>query len=298
MKNTLVIVLFFFLVNGTFGQKFIQGIVFDADSLPLIGATVEEINTINKTFTNVEGRFSLYIQSDTSCVKIAYIGAKDTVLCHLKPDISLRMKMWNDVVDFKPIVCIDIFKPDITSVGLYSGLLHNPFGMTFSNFSKKILKIPVNLNTGVDYKTDFNHNKELRIKVARYQSIRIKPLYLGFAYEYDCKKIDSQSLSFNYQANKFYTTWNLMKSYLFLGYGYSEFENEKHHGILTGVAFNIPKTKNVSISANANYWLNDLEYSVELSKYFSKIPISIAAGYEQLHKYKELNLKLAYQFKY
>ena len=299
MKNTIIVILLILSAGNIFAQKYIQGTVVDSIGEPLIGASVLEENTQNGTITNFEGKFFLYLQKESSCLKFSYIGFKDTVACNLSDTTSLKIKMDMDYRNFEKVcVAIDIITYNTTTVGIYSGLLNNPYGFTFSNFTKSFFHIPIKTTVTLDYRTNLKNNSDFHAGIARYRTLKLKKSYLGFAYDYDCIKINSPNTNLNYWSNKFYATWNFKPNYLFLGYGYSKIDNQNHNGILTGIAFNIPKTKNISILAKADYWFNDWEYSAEISKYFNKIPMSISAGYEQLNKYKELNLKLTYQMKY
>ena len=77
-KTKIIVVLFLFLLSTAttiHAQITIKGIVLsDADGSPMIGATVVEKGTSNGTLTDIDGNFSLAIASESSTIKISYLG--------------------------------------------------------------------------------------------------------------------------------------------------------------------------------------------------------------------------------
>lgn len=54
-------------------QKAVQGMVFDAQREPIIGATVKEKGTNNATVTDLDGAFTLNVKPGTTLV-VSYLG--------------------------------------------------------------------------------------------------------------------------------------------------------------------------------------------------------------------------------
>ena len=54
-------------------QKAVQGKVFDAQKLPVIGATVKEKGTNNATVTDLDGNFKLDVNPGATLV-VSYLG--------------------------------------------------------------------------------------------------------------------------------------------------------------------------------------------------------------------------------
>ena len=75
MKQFLITAFFCtLLITKSFAQNAIRGIVYDKTGSPLIGTTVFETGTENGTLTDIDGSFTLNVNSNS--ITISYIGYK------------------------------------------------------------------------------------------------------------------------------------------------------------------------------------------------------------------------------
>ena len=75
-KQIISLILVFAFSQSVLSQKIsIEGSIYDAeDNSTLIGATIQEQGTSNATTTNIDGKFSIMLNSDTSTLHISYVG--------------------------------------------------------------------------------------------------------------------------------------------------------------------------------------------------------------------------------
>lgn len=152
------IVLIFLLLSikvFCFSQVAVTGKVLNEDNESLIGVTIIEKGTENRTISGDDGSFSLTVESLEAILKVRFAGyltqwlelnGQDSVVVNLKLD------------------CIDCFA-DAQTVTYYTrtGLKHLPFGgqidAAFPTFKK------ATLIGGIAYQTDFENNKWLDTKI-------------------------------------------------------------------------------------------------------------------------------------
>lgn len=80
---------------GGWAQMKVSGTVVDAAGEPLVGATVRETGTNNGRLTDVDGKFSLTLESNTHTLTIRYVGYKTAVV---KPQPLMHVQMEEDNV--------------------------------------------------------------------------------------------------------------------------------------------------------------------------------------------------------
>jgi TonB-linked SusC/RagA family outer membrane protein len=68
------VMLLLFLSAGLFAQKTVTGTVTDDGGVPVIGATVKEVNTDRGTITDLDGKYSLEVTGENSILSFSYIG--------------------------------------------------------------------------------------------------------------------------------------------------------------------------------------------------------------------------------
>jgi len=75
-------IVFLFCIFATIGysQKTISGVLTDASSAPLIGATVMVPGTSTGTITDIDGSFSLSVPNDATELKVSYTGFESMML--------------------------------------------------------------------------------------------------------------------------------------------------------------------------------------------------------------------------
>jgi len=238
--NNILALIFLFLGNHICAQKTVYGLVLDERGDALIGVNILQLSTGAKTITDIDGKFEIQLTSNTSCIKITYIGYKDTVVCNVKDTIISIKLMPNLNFKEKNVVCIDFQYADNIMVGINSDLIHNFYGISLSNFTSYFFNMPLMTVSQFVYSTDFNNNLNLHIGIARFHGKNYKNFHWGVAYDFDKIIINDTKSNLKYYSHKFNTTWNYKTAYLLLGYGYSRINSVFHNGLLAGVAFNIP----------------------------------------------------------
>lgn len=101
-KPMLLLFLFCLVPLGISAQSIVKGIVKDAMGEPIIGATVRVVGAKDGTVTDLDGRFSLQAQPQSS-LRITYVGCEpQTVALQGRTDISVTLQeessTLNDVV--------------------------------------------------------------------------------------------------------------------------------------------------------------------------------------------------------
>ncbi len=96
--------------------KEVKGVVVDASGLPVIGATVAEVGTVNGTMTDIQGQYSLTVTDNNSVVEISFIGYKTVQLVATSAELA-RVTLQEDAMALDELVVIgygSVKKNDMT----------------------------------------------------------------------------------------------------------------------------------------------------------------------------------------
>jgi len=105
IKQILYFFIFFSIAFSSLGQKVVNGIVLDDESLPFPGVNIIELSTDSATISDINGHFSILIPTDTSCLKLSFVGYNDTTVCNLS-DTILSVYLTSDIVALSDgIIC-------------------------------------------------------------------------------------------------------------------------------------------------------------------------------------------------
>ena len=85
--------------------KEVKGVVVDASGLPVIGATVAEVGTVNGTMTDIQGQYALTVKGNDSVVEISFIGYKSVQLVASSAELS-RVTLEEDAMGLDEVVVI------------------------------------------------------------------------------------------------------------------------------------------------------------------------------------------------
>ena len=87
----------------------VKGIVVDPQGEPLIGVTVQEKGTQNKTITNVEGRYALTVKGELPVTLVfSFIGMK-TVSRSISSTDEMRIRLEEDASTIKDVVIVGAY---------------------------------------------------------------------------------------------------------------------------------------------------------------------------------------------
>jgi len=104
MKNFILLLLFFALPSGIYGQtRELSGIVRDENGEPLIGVTVRVKDQTLGTITDVNGRFSFQIPQSTDYLLVSYIGYK-TASIQVRGLAEVNISMEPDFTHLEEVV--------------------------------------------------------------------------------------------------------------------------------------------------------------------------------------------------
>ena len=73
-RLTTFLFLLFCFISYSFSQYTVTGTVMDSDNYPLIGVSIVEANTSNGTVTDIDGKYTLQVESENSILNFNYLG--------------------------------------------------------------------------------------------------------------------------------------------------------------------------------------------------------------------------------
>ena len=85
--------------------KEVKGVVVDASGLPVIGATVAEVGTVNGTMTDIQGQYVLTVKGNDSVVEISFIGFKTKQLVASSAELA-QVTLEEDAMGLDEVVVI------------------------------------------------------------------------------------------------------------------------------------------------------------------------------------------------
>jgi hypothetical protein len=298
MKRLKFILFVLISYSVSFGQKTVNGKLIDENKEPLIGASIYEVGTNLGVISDIDGKFTLTTSKNNSCIRITYIGYKDTIICNSTNSLNLiqlfpATRNVNDSVDW---AIIDRMYVNNLRLGFQSEIIHNPYGVLINNFTPYLFHIPIMTQIKFNYNTNFQNNQHLIFGIGRYKGSKFKKIDFGVSYEFE-KLYLNDNIDFDYLSHKFYFDLKIRDTYYFLGYGHSKISDNFHNGILAGISTTIPKIL-MNIFIKGNYWFDNFEYSIDLSKTIPKTKFMGNIGFKQFDKYKEIRLGLTYGMTY
>ncbi|MBR5464175.1 MAG: TonB-dependent receptor [Alistipes sp.] len=98
------------------GKYEVKGVVVDAAGIPVIGATIIEVGTVNGTTTDIDGQYVLNVKDANSVVSISYIGYK-TVELVAASELLKNLTLEEDLMTLDEVVVIGyggVKKSDMT----------------------------------------------------------------------------------------------------------------------------------------------------------------------------------------
>ena len=87
------------------GSKEVKGVVVDASGLPIIGATVAEVGTLNGTMTDIQGQYALTVKDGNAIVEISFVGYKTVQLVATSSELA-RVTLTEDAMGLDEVVVI------------------------------------------------------------------------------------------------------------------------------------------------------------------------------------------------
>ena len=109
LKSILLVAALLVAVPSVAADAILKGVVLDAQGEPLIGVTVAQQGTQNKTITNLEGRYVLTVKDALPVTLVySYIGMK-TVTKSITSTVEMKIKMQDDATTIKDVVIVGAY---------------------------------------------------------------------------------------------------------------------------------------------------------------------------------------------
>lgn len=90
---------------GAFAQDVITGTVVDSSGEPVIGATIKEGNTNNATVSDLDGKFTIKLNNNSSPLMVSYVGMKNKKV-NLKGKTEVSVVLQDDSNQMNEVVVI------------------------------------------------------------------------------------------------------------------------------------------------------------------------------------------------
>jgi hypothetical protein len=304
ISKQIPLLLFFLLTSSVlFSQINITGVVVDTAGIEIPDVSLHEMYTTNGTTTDISGKFSLTV-SDTALIQFAFIFYKDTIIPANKlsnETVKLELRDDYDDIIFCPVDYAGTF-----SVGYYGDINNLPYGMNLYVFRPQLFRIPVLLFINAYYKTNFESDYDLKLKLTRSDVIKNEKYSLNLGLEYQNRQLNLSD--FNYQVQDYQITFtNSFQNIISFAPGlvYREekrIEQEYHLGYYLSL-FKSFNNIGQTVSVNLTYFGDYSEYSCAI---YQKLSINnwflsrfqIGLIYSGYREYNDFSILFRYVLTY
>ncbi|MBN2756487.1 MAG: carboxypeptidase-like regulatory domain-containing protein [Bacteroidales bacterium] len=294
------IILLIFNNLAVFSQTNISGKITDKDTNEIIGALISEINSQNKTFSDLEGNFNLSV-SDSSLIKISFVGYKDTIIKSADlQDIAVILQQIE--IDDNVLIIDDSHNVNIYALGYYADYKYMPYGISFGYFRPHLLKKLKSAMISSFVKTNFENNYNLNLYFSYFDLIKLRKYSASLGINYNYSKIEINTISADIEdvnlllGNTFYKKFNFWTGVIFRKQNYEVQKSEIGYYFTSNYSFS--KLNNAiysSISVFNNYYEYSFTFTQGLSKTRNNLRnMYILLNFSQYKYYNELNFGLDY----
>jgi len=165
MKIFIIAVFSLFLSININSQVNFSGFVFDSSGEPLPGAFIEDFsNKRNSTVSNITGQFNIQLASESSIIKISFIGYESMVIrIDTANRINYKFKLSESKNKSRNIVVIAP-NPSAIEFGYYGLINSHPIGAHFEYFSRADI-----FQTYLNYANDGLKNNYFEFELGPYR---------------------------------------------------------------------------------------------------------------------------------
>ncbi len=296
MKKSILFILFLLcFCYSVFGQIRVSGRVVDENGEPLPSATVQIKGTNRGTVTNMEGDFTILVDSEDDILVFRFVGY--TVKEIIVSDFESKL----DVILIPSSISMGCyFIPTPLKVNYWSGIFYNPYGISVSKIWAYSLPIDY-LELDFGYSTNLKNNSDFYGKL----ETKIFKRYISYKFQqttFNKFEIENRITTHLVESSSYL---RFIKTNLLYGVSYQTFskkgieDNESNnYGITLGLLKYISLAE-LNISAKSFYWQDYWAWEANLNKefYYKKIRLNTAISYRQTtQEFKEINLTLGYIF--
>jgi hypothetical protein len=295
----LALIIFTTLTFPLAAQRIISGEVrMKNDSVTLPGINVTEKGTENVVYSDTDGKFSITCKSANPTLEFSFIGLKTIQLTPGNEYLVVYLE--EDEEQMKEKVRFGMY-PSYTSIGFNSGINYTPVGARVKNALPVLFGIKVLTTSEATFRTDLNDNEFLDLRIRKDQLINF---HTGFR----CLNLNLAYLKRHISREQ--NTWNTEEftvvpelqfdSFIFqVGYGrqsYNDIETlSSNEGFVFGIEYFLSYA---GFTATAKKWSNYWQTEFRFTKGFKKSDFELAARFETLDNYRELDLVVSYAIHY
>ncbi len=286
--------LFLLLISySVFGQVTIIGQVTSIDG-ELPGATVQIKGTDRGTIADVEGRFSITVESKDDILVFRFVGYKTKAITASKIGKTKNIVLLEEHILDHPTISYPLI------INYWCGVLYNPYGISVTK-TKRFYSLNFNIDFDFGYSTNFQSNQDF------YGQIGSNIFRREFYYKFQQTTFENLEIKNTITTHLLAGKSNLksIKTDLFYGIGHQTFSKkglENNESVNFGVHLGVSKYLRfgrLRISAKSFYWQDYWAWEARLNRgfYHRKMRLNAAISYRQTTQdFKEINLTLGYIF--
>ena len=297
-KSILLIMVFTFaFIQMSFAQIAISGNITDAaDGQPLPGVNIRVKGTSIGTISDVNGKYSIQVHSDTSKLVFSFVGCKTQeilVAGNTKIDVELEYNIPEFFDDPVILRYVDF--------GLISSVVHTPFGVEFAHLRPYLFHIQPIIYTRLSYQTNFKENKIISVGFSGNGVWQCSSFNLNFNLDYNnyTMGIDSLLKMNEYKSSiSFYI--NKLDCSILIGTGYQELIYKDYNsswGLFLGFRDNLFRNK-LTYELKMGNWIKYWDFNGLINYHIPKTKFSLGISYYRLLDYYDYTLKLNYRLCY
>jgi hypothetical protein len=293
----LVVLLYLAAHKGVQAQHLVRGIVlYKSDHQPVQGASISIKSTSNGTSSDLNGLFHIQIAHDTATLRAESIGFEDK---------ELKVRAGDSVIILLKTKCfIDFFYQRYVEASLYSGAVHTPIGGKIKLFNPYVFEaksMQPAIRTEIGYQLG-GSNYQRSAMLAIDELVVSCGLDISVMLDYCSIRWAKHSFDFD-RRTVAVSEWGLFGLHRFpviLGVGQASFiaesNSNKYFGAELGTKLRLIPKQNITVSGSAAWWQIHWQMQVGIERDGKRY--SVAANFNKIGEYKEVNLRVGFKFLY
>ena len=293
----LVLLLCLTVCNATIAQGLVRGVVLaKSGRQPIAGVGITVKGSTNGTTSDARGRFRFQVARDTSTLQVESIGYEGK---------ELKVRAGDSIVILLKMKChLDFFYQRYVETSFYSGITHTPFGGRIKLFNPYVFEarnMQPAIRTEIGYQSG-GRNYQQSARLAIDELVASCGLDIGVAFDFQHIKSVNQDFDFK-RSTITVAEWGLFglrKFPLIIGIGEAQFltenDSNKFYGAEIGTKWRIIPKQSIMASASATWWQSDWQFRGSIEKDATRY--SIAADFNKIGRYEEVNLRLGFKWLY
>jgi hypothetical protein len=266
------------------------------DKLSMPGVIIQEKGTQNILISDVNGKYSIQVPSDTSKLVFSFVGCKTQeilVAGNTKIDVELEISIPEFFDD--PVILRYI------NLGLMSSVIHTPFGIEFEHLRPYLFHIQPIIYTRLAYQTNFKENKIISVGFSGNGVWQCSGFNLNFNLDYNNYTIGIDSLlKLNEYKSSISFYINKLEGSVIIGTGYHQLISRDYNsswGLFLGFRDNLFRNK-LTYQINIGNWREYWDFSGLITYRIPNSRFSLSISHYRMLDYSDYTLKLNYRFSF